>query len=121
VYGPLALLVVATALFAAGVVWWRARGRGSTTPPSGVDLEQVQGFVFVGSGALVVLGVAVLVLGLVGRPGPAEAMGVLGLLAYLVYLVVALLLVRRTARRGARRAAGSSSPSSGPWSADLDR
>ena len=47
---------------------------------------------------LVVLGVGVLVVGLVGRPGPAEATGVLGLLAYLVYLAVALLLVRRTAR-----------------------
>lgn len=102
-YGPLALLAVATAFFAAGVVWWRVH-RGGAQEPGGVDLEQVQGFVFVGSGALVVLGVAVLVLGLIGRAGPAEATGVLGLLAYLVYLVASVLLVRRTARRGARRA-----------------
>jgi hypothetical protein len=100
VYGPLALLVVATALFGAGVVWWRVH-RPDPAPGQGIDLEQVQGFVFVGSGALAVLGVAVLVLGLAGRTGPAEAMGVLGLLAYLVYLGLAGLLVRRTARRAA--------------------
>ena len=75
-----------------------------------MDLEQVQGFVFVGSGALAVLGVAVLVLGLVGRGGPAEAMGVLGLIAYLVYLLVAVVLIRRTARRGARRDATAPGP-----------
>jgi hypothetical protein len=105
VYGPLSLLVVATAVFAAGVVWWRVRRNAAAPEPGGVDLEQVQGFVFVGSGALVVLGVGVLVLGLIGRPGPAEAMGVLGLVAYLVYLAAAVVLIRRTARRGARRAA----------------
>jgi high-affinity Fe2+/Pb2+ permease len=104
VYGPLALLVVATALFAAGLVRWRVRRRDAPAGPDGVDLEQVQGFVFVGSGALVLLGLAVLVLGLVGRAGPAEAMGVLGLVAYLVYLLVALVLIRRTAARSARRA-----------------
>ena len=102
-YGPLALVVVATALFAAGLVWWRVYRCGGPPGPSEVDLEQVQGFVFVGSGALVVLGGAVLVLGLTGHGGPAEAMGVLGLIAYLVYLVVAVALVRRTARRSARR------------------
>jgi hypothetical protein len=113
VYGPLALLVVATAVFAAGLVWWRVHRRGGPPVPSGIDLEQVEGFVFVGSGALVVLGVAVLVLGLAGRPGPAEAAGVLGLIAYLVYLAVAVLLVRRTAGRAARRSAPdpTSSPS----------
>jgi len=105
VYGPLALLVVATAVFAAGLVWWRVHRRGGPPEPAGVDLEQVQGFVYVGSGACVVLGVAVLVLGLAGRDGPAEATAVLGLIAYLVYLLVAVLLVRRTARRAARRAA----------------
>jgi hypothetical protein len=104
VYGPLALLVLATAVFAAGTVWWRVHRRGGPPRPSGVDLEQVQGFVYVGSGALVVLGAAVLVLGVLGRTGPAEATGVLGLIAYLVYLVVAALLVRRTAGRAARRA-----------------
>jgi hypothetical protein len=104
VYGPLALLVVATAAFAVGVVWWRVRRGGVVGGPGAIDLEQVQGFVYVGSGALAVLGVAVLILGLVGRTGPAEAMGVLALAAYLVYLTAAVVLIRRTARRGARRA-----------------
>ena len=107
-YGPLSLLLVATAFFAAAVVWRRARAAGpraAAPEPGAFDLEQVRGFVFVGSGALVLLGVAVLVVGLVGRPGPAEAMGVLGLVAYLVYLGVAVLLIARTARRSARRAA----------------
>ena len=109
-YGPLALLVVATALFAAGLVWWRVRRRGGPPAPAGLDLEQVQGFVFVGSGALLVLGVAVLVLGLTGRGGPAEATGVLGLVAYLVYLGLAGLIVRRTAGRAARQADVRSPP-----------
>ena len=109
-YGPLALLVVATALFSAGVVWRRTRRPAGPPEPGAVDLEQVQGFVLVGSGALALLGVAVLVVGLVGRPGPAEAMAVLGLLAYLVYLAVAVLLIRRTARRGARRAEWTQPP-----------
>ncbi len=109
-YGPLALLVVATAVFAGGVVWWRVHRRAGPTEPGGVDLEQLQGFVFVGSGALVLLGVAVLVVGLAGRGGPAEAMGVLGLIAYLVYLVAAVALIRRTARRSARRAERWSPP-----------
>lgn len=112
-YAPLALLVVATAVFSAGLVRWRVRRRAPDPAPGGVDLEQVQGFVLVGSGALAVLGVAVVVLGVAGRAGPAEAMGVLGLLAYLVYLVIAVLLIRRTAARGPRRAAGCSTPPAG--------
>ena len=112
-YGPLALLAVVTAGFAAGLVWWRVR-RGGPPVPGGIDLEQVQGFVFVGSAALAVLGAAVLVVGLLGGTGPAEAMGVLGLLAYLVYLLVAVLLIRRTAQRTASRSAGPGPPTSQP-------
>ena len=107
-YGPLALLVGAVAVFTAGLVRWRLRqpdqaGRSDRSAQR-VDLEQVQGFVLVGAGALVVLAVAVLVLGSTGRPGPAEATGVLGLVAYLVYLALAMVLIRRTASRSARRA-----------------
>lgn len=108
---PLALLVVAVALFPAAVVRHRVRTRPAPTGPGSTDLEQVQGFVYVGSGTLVLLGVAVVVLGLAGRPGQAEAMGTLGLIAYLVYLLVALVLIRRTSRRVARRAAPSDEPS----------
>ncbi len=117
-YGPLSLLVVATALFAAGVVWRRVRQASGAPAPGDVDLEQVQGFVFVGSGALAVLGVAVLVLGLAGRPGPAEAMGVLGLLAYLVYLAIAWAIIRRTTRHAARRAATWEQPPPAPAPSD---
>jgi peptidoglycan/LPS O-acetylase OafA/YrhL len=87
---------------------------GSVPAPGSPDLEQVQGFVYVGSGTLVLLGVAVVVLGLAGRPGQAEAMGTLGLIAYLVYLLIALALVRRTTRRAARRAAPWQQPPQAP-------
>ncbi|SEP59863.1 hypothetical protein [Microlunatus flavus] len=106
-YAPIAVLVAATALFAAGIVWRRVRRPGApaaTTGLGALDLDQLQGFVFVGSGTLVLLAVAVVVVGLTGRAGQAEAMGVLGLIAYLVYLLVAVALISRTARRAARRA-----------------
>ena len=77
--------------------------------PGGVDLEQVQGFVFVGSGALVLLGVAVLVVGLVGRPGRPRPWASSGSLAYLVYLLVATVLLDPggTARPGEAARLGS--------------
>ena len=104
-YGPLALLVLAVALFTAGVVRRRVRGPGAArAAPGGLDLDQLQGFVFVGAATLVVLAVGVVVLGLSGREGQAEAAGVLGLIAYLLYLLIAVALIRRTARRAARRA-----------------
>ena len=118
-YGPLALLVVAVALFAAGVVRRRVRAADDAAPaPGGLDLDQLQGFVYVGSGTLVLLGAAVLVLGLAGRGGQAEAMGVLGLIAYLLYVLIAVALIRRTARRAARRAARGPEPwqQPPPWS-----
>ena len=52
-YGPLALLVVAVAVFAAGVVRWRVRRRPRSPATGGVDLEQVQGFVLVATLAVV--------------------------------------------------------------------
>lgn len=122
-YASLALLVLAVALFAAGVVWRRVRAaRGGAPEPGGLDLDQLQGFVYVGSGTLVLLGAAVLVVGLTGRGGAAEAMGVLGLIAYLVYLLVAVALIRRTSRRAARRAElwpqpQTRAPQPPPWSA----
>lgn len=104
-YGPLALLVLAVAVFSAGVVRRRVRGAGAEPPgPGGLDLDQLQGFVFVGAATLVLLAAGVLVLGLAGREGQAEAAGVLGLIAYLLYLLIAVGLIRRTARRAARRA-----------------
>jgi len=113
VYAPLAVVVVATALFGAGVVRGRVRRPSARSAPGDTDLEQVQGFVLVGSGALALLGVAVPVVGLFGLVGQAEAMGVLGLLAYLLYLVIAVLVVRRTSRRVARRAAAWEQPPAG--------
>ena len=98
--GPLTLLVLGTAGFSAGVVLLRSRNAPPDRIGRGVDREQVQGFVLVGATALALLGLAVPVVGwLVHPPGVAEALAVIGLMAYLLYLAVAVLVIRRTARR----------------------
>lgn len=94
--GALVLLVLATAGFSVGVMTWRTR---RARIGSVLDREQIEGFVFVGAAALVLLAVAAAVLGwALGRPGPAEALAVVGLMAYLLYLLVAVVLLHRTAR-----------------------
>jgi hypothetical protein len=55
-----------------------------------IDPEQLRGFVYVGAGALVLLAVAVILMGLFGnRTGRAEGLAVLGFFGYLAYLVAA--------------------------------
>lgn len=94
--GALTSLVLATAGFSVGVV---AFGTRRARIGSALDREQIEGFVFVGAAALVLLAVAAAVLGWgVGRPGPAEALAVVGLMAYLLYLLVAVVVLHRTAR-----------------------
>lgn len=97
--GSLAVLVLATAAFSAGVVALRSRRSPPDQGAAALDREQVQGFVFVGATALAVVGIAVAVVGWVGRrPGPAEALAVLGLMAYLLYLCIAAVLIGRQVR-----------------------
>ena len=60
-----------------------------------LDLEQVRGFGYVGAGALALLAVSVIVLGLLDRAGHAQAVGMLGLFAFFTYLVVAAAILAR--------------------------
>lgn len=60
-----------------------------------LDLEQVRGFGYVGAAALALLAIGVIVLGLIGRPGYGQAVGMLGLFAFFTYLVAAAVILAR--------------------------
>ncbi len=95
-FWPLAVILVAVAAFGVLV----ARRRRPVPLGSNVDPAQVNGFVYVGSAALVVLAVGVVVLGLLNdRNGRAESVAVLGFLAYGLYLVAALAINHSLIRR----------------------
>jgi uncharacterized membrane protein len=65
-----------------------------------LDLDQLRGFVYVGAGALGLLALAVIVLGLLDDGnGRAEAVAVLGFFAYAVYLAAAGVITYAMARR----------------------
>jgi hypothetical protein len=65
-----------------------------------IDPEQLKGFVYVGAGALALLAVAVILMGLFGnRAGRAEGLAVLGFFGYAAYLVAASVLLYVTRRR----------------------
>ncbi len=65
-----------------------------------IDPEQLRGFVYVGAGALVLLAVAVILMGLFGnRTGRAEGLAVLGFFGYSAYLVAATLVLYVTSRK----------------------
>ncbi len=71
-----------------------------------VDREQFRGFVYVGAAALAALAGLVVAVGLFGnRRGIAEAVAVLGMLGYLVYLGAAGLVLAVGGRR--RRQSGA--------------
>ncbi len=92
-FWPLAVILLAVAGFSAIVVIRRAAGPRDQDQP-GLDPDQLKGFVFVGAAALAVLAVVVVVVGLVnGASGKAEALAVLGFLAYGVYLATAVGIV----------------------------
>jgi hypothetical protein len=73
-------------------------------PPSPVrdpyfDLDQLKGFVYVGSASLAALAVAVVIVGLVTAPnGVAEGLAVLGFFGYLLYMMAATLILYLSAR-----------------------
>ena len=72
-----------------------ARGRG----PSCVDPETLRAFLLVGSGALVVLALAVVAVGVFDRADRAAGLAVISLFGYLAYLGLAVLGCHRVARR----------------------
>jgi hypothetical protein len=73
----------------------------STDPGRRIDPEQLRGFVYVGAGALVLLAVAVILMGLfVTRSGRAEGLAVLGLFGYAGYLLAATVVLYVTSRKG---------------------
>ena len=86
------LTVVLLAL--AGCTVWVARRRGAAVS------EEALGFVVVGAAGLGLLAVAVLVVGVVSAvPGRAEGLALLGLGAYVVYLLAAWVTTRWLERR----------------------
>lgn len=65
-----------------------------------IDIEQLRGFVYVGAGALALLAVAVILMGLfANRTGRAEGLAVLGFFGYLAYLVAATVVLYVMSRR----------------------
>jgi hypothetical protein len=109
VFWALALILLAFAGFTVIVVRLRRPASGadeSTAATAGpdvgrrIDLEQLRGFVYVGAGALALLAVAVILMGLfANRTGRAEGLAVLGFFGYLAYLVAATVVLYVMSRR----------------------
>ena len=98
VYWALASILIAVATFSAGVALLprRAAVRGWT-----FDSVQLRGFLYVGAGAMVLLALVVILLGLTrSNSGVAEALAVLGFFGYALYLGAAALIVLLGQRRG---------------------
>jgi hypothetical protein len=65
-----------------------------------IDLEQLKGFVYIGAGALALLAVAVILMGLfANRTGRAEGLAMLGFFGYAAYLIAATVVVYVTSRK----------------------
>jgi hypothetical protein len=97
VFWALALILIAVAAFSVGVALLPRRadaGNGTLEP------VQLRGFLYVGAGALALLAVAVIILGLTRNDsGVAEALAVLGFFGYAIYLGAAALIVVLGRRR----------------------
>jgi hypothetical protein len=110
VFWALAVILLALAGFTVIAVSLRRPSRAtdepgettaSTDPRRRIDPEQLRGFVYVGAGALVVLAVAVVLMGLFGtRSGRAEGLAVLGFFGYAAYLIAATVVLYVTSRKG---------------------
>ena len=108
-FWALAVILLAFAGFTVIVVSLRRPSRAtdepreattSTDPGRRIDPEQLRGFVYVGAGALVLLAVAVILMGLFGtRSGRAEGLAVLGFFGYAAYLATATVVLYVMSRR----------------------
>jgi hypothetical protein len=109
VFWALAVILLAFAGFTVIVVK-RRRPVGATedstevtsrpSPGWRIDLEQLKGFVYVGAGALALLAIAVILMGLFGnRSGRAEGLAVLGFFGYAAYLAAAILVLYVMSRK----------------------
>jgi hypothetical protein len=109
VFWALAVILLAFAAFTVLVVRLRRPIRATDEPnetpgagvPTGrVDLEQLRGFVYVGAGALALLALAVIAMGLfANRSGRAEGLAVLGFFGYAAYLVAAAVVLYVMSRK----------------------
>lgn len=97
------MLAVVLLTLAGSAVWVVRRRRAAVS-------EEALGFVVVGAAGLGLLALAVLVVGAVSTaPGRAEGLALLGLGAFVVYLLAAWVLIRwwEHRDRGARRPPGT--------------
>ena len=110
VFWALAVILLAFAGFTVIVVRLRrpaGAADASAGPEEGsrperrrIDLEQLKGFVYVGAGALALLALAVILMGLfANRSGRAEGLAVLGLFGYAGYLVAATVVLYLLSRK----------------------
>jgi hypothetical protein len=109
VFWALAVILLAFAGFTVIVVRLRRRVEATDKPSETavsvdherwIDLEQLKGFVYVGAGALSLLSVAVILMGLfANQNGRAEALAVLGLFGYAAYLGAATLVLYLLSRK----------------------
>ncbi len=96
--GVLTSLLVAVAGFTA---WSVQRRTAAATAAERVEGEALRRLLYVGSLALVLLAVAVVVTSLATtRADQGQKVAVLGLFAFLVYVIVAVLVSGRARRRG---------------------
>ena len=108
-FWALAVILLAFAGFTVVVIRLRRSVRradesSETTASPGqvrrIDLDQLSGFVYVGAGALALLAVAVILMGLfANRSGRAEGLAVLGFFGYAAYLATATLVLYLMSRK----------------------
>jgi hypothetical protein len=99
VFWALAVILLAFAGFSVLVIR-RPRPARAYDPNSRLDVEQLKGFVYVGAGVLALISFTVIITGLLdSSSGRAEAVAVLGLFGYALYLLTAAAALYLIARR----------------------
>jgi Ca2+/Na+ antiporter len=109
VFWALAVILLAFAGFTVIVVRLRRSVRAAdesdqATTSAGqdrrIDLDQLKGFVYVGAGALALLAVAVILIGLfANQSGRAEGLAVLGFFGYAAYLATTTVVLYVMSRK----------------------